>query len=772
MAAFGATVVKIERPPNGDWTRSTEPSLPGVSTSEASTLFLHLNMGKQSVVLDWQTEDGHHLLERLLDGADVVIEDWDSHSPVPRALLQEAKARHPGLIDISLTPFGTTGPYAAWKSTPLVNLALGGFLYLSGDEDREPLMLPGHQSEHLLGLHGFIGAMMSLWKRDADGRARYAEVSEVESLAALHQFTLVMHTYSGLVRRRHGARWENQGNYGRYPIALLPCKDGYMSYAVSTEGQWEMLFPMIGRPELNEEHRFADVADRKKHLDEIDALLIDWMKDKTRQEIFEFAAGTWSEPASPLLELSEVLEDPQLRLREFFTDVDHPDAGVLTYPTVPFRMTAMQPTFSRAPRLGEHTQTAAMAYEGRPSRASASSHLEERSGGVLDDVRIVDLTRVWAGPLATRILGDFGADIVKISDPRALLDRTSGLSNKLNRNKPSISLRLDQDAGREAFLELVAVSDVVVENFRPRVMRNFGLTYEDLRKVRPDIVMCSMPGYGTQGSYAEYPAFGPSVEATTGLSSMMGYEDGPPRTSAFAYPDPIAGLNAVVAIMAALRHRRYTGHGQFIDLALSEGTICQIGEYIAAHSRTGLQPPRRGNQHPDHAPYGVYPASGDDNWVAVCVTSDEQWRALCDTMGSPVLRNDPRFAERAERRRNATEVDAIVAGWTAGRDAAHVMETLQAVEIAAGLVANNRQLLEDPHLNDRGFFVELEEPDVGPKVYDGQAIKMEGMDPSTWVPSERLGESSFRILEELLGLSITDIESLERREIIGVFRED
>ena len=205
---------------------------------------------------------------------------------------------------------------------------------------------------------------------------------------------------------------------------------------------------------------------------------------------------------------------------------------------------------------------------------------------------MLDLTWVWAGPLATRIMGDFGAEVIKISDPRVPLDRLSGTNNKLNRNKVNLALRLDREEGRAVFLELVATSDVVVENFRPRVMRDFGLTYERLREVRPDIVMCSMPGFGTTGEYADYPAFGPSVEAMTGLPSMMGYEGGEPRTSALAFPDPVAALNSVAAIMTALHHRRQTGEGQFIDLALTEGPICQIGEHVAAYSRTGHQPPR------------------------------------------------------------------------------------------------------------------------------------------------------------------------------------
>ncbi len=774
LAGFGANVIKIERPPDGDWTRTAEPRLPRVRASEAGALFLHLNMGKRSALLDWHTGRGENALKRLISDADVLLEDWDAATLERMGIANGVDALNPRLIDLSLTPFGASGPYSDWATTPLVSLALGGFLYLSGDEDREPLTIPGRQPEYVAGLHGYGGAMIALWERERTGRGRRVEVSEIETLASLHQFTTVMHTYGGVVRGRHGARWENKGNYGRYPITILPCRDGYVSFAVSTEGQWDLLFPMVGLPELLDDPRFDTFAERRQHADVIDAILIDWMKDKTRREVFEFAAGDWSEPASPLLELSETLNDQQLRHRGLFTEVEHPDAGALTYPTVPFRMSATQPEFRPAPRLGEHTDEIlnAVSTSQKPTPSVSNKAPAWRNDGPLSDVRILDLTRVWAGPLATRILADFGAEVIKISDPRVPIDRAGGTNNKLNRNKTNIALRLDRESGRDAFLELAATSDVVVENFRPRVMNNFNLTYQTLREVRPDIVMCSMPGFGTTGKYADYPAFGPSVEAMTGIPSMMGYEGGPPRTSALAYPDPVSALNSVAAIMTALNHRRRTGQGQFIDLALIEGPICQIGEYIVAHSRTGIQPPRVGNSHPDHAPHGVYPALGEDEWIAICVMSDAEWVELCGLMTRPELANSPEFSHSSERRRNASRLDPMIAEWTRQRDGARLAAALQDVGIAAGRAAKNYQLLADPHLAERGFFVEIEEPDVGGKVYPGQAVRMPGLNPSAWRPSARLGEHTDRILSGLLGMSDKRISRMEQDETIGIFHPD
>ena len=500
------------------------------------------------------------------------------------------------------------------------------------------------------------------------------------------------------------------------------------------------------------------------------------MKDKTRQEVFAYAAGDWSEPASPMLYLSETLADEQLARREFFVEVEHPDAGYLIYPTVPFRMSETQPEFGPAPALGQHTDDILSAVASPPKYSAGTAEKSQsrmtKNKGPLSDIRILDLTRVWAGPLATRILADFGAEVIKISDPRVPIDRAGGTNNKLNRNKPNLALRLDHDSGRDAFLELVKTADVVVENFRPRVMNNFDLTYQNLREVRPDIVMCSMPGFGTTGKYANYPAFGPSVEAMTGIPSMMGYEGGPPRTSALAYPDPVSALNSVAGIMTALNHRRRSGQGQFIDLALIEGPICQIGEFIVTHSRTGIQPPRVGNSHPEHAPYGVYPAKGEDEWIAICVMSDSEWGEICGLMGRPELADSEEFSNSSARRRNAEILDAIVAEWTRQQDGAELAATLQAMDIAAGRAAKNYQLLADPHLNARGFFVEIEEPDMGTKVYPGQAIAMSGMDRSSWIHAARLGEHTEEILSELLGMSDTRISQMEKSETIGVFHPD
>ena len=390
--------------------------------------------------------------------------------------------------------------------------------------------------------------------------------------------------------------------------------------------------------------------------------------------------------------------------------------------------------------------------------------------GPLSNIRILDLTRVWAGPLALRMLADFGAEVIKISDPRVPVDRESGTNNKLNRNKLGLALRLDEPEGRQLLLDLTNISDVVIENFRPRVMRNFDLTYEDLKTVKPDIIMCSMPGFGSEGEYAEYPAFGPSVETMTGISSLMGYPGGPPMVSGIAYPDPLAAMNGAGALMSALLHRQRTGQGQFIDLALSEGPVCQIGEHIVAFSRTGTQPRRIGNTHPDHAPYGVYPCSDDDQWIAICVTSDNQWAILQKLMGNSDG-DDSRFASSASRVSHRAELDELVGQWSVKHDSRELTVTLQSLNIAAGAAVNNWQMLEDPHMNQRGFMMDIDEPDLGVKRYPGQAIRLSSTPATKQNPSPQLGEHTRQLLHNLLSMSNAEIDRHAEQGIIGLMKE-
>ena len=388
----------------------------------------------------------------------------------------------------------------------------------------------------------------------------------------------------------------------------------------------------------------------------------------------------------------------------------------------------------------------------------------------LSDIRVIDMTRVWAGPLGSRIFADFGAHVIRVSDPRTSEQGLSLMDRELNRNKPNLAVRLDIDEGRDIFLELVAVSDVVVENFRPRVMPNLDLGYEALSKVNPGIVLCSISGFGATGPYSTYPSLGTAAEAQSGIVSMLGYPGELPLPTGLAYADPLSGLNMVAAVMNALTHKRETGLGQFIDHSLADSPVGVLGEYVAGFSVTGRAPGPSGNRFKEDAPSRAYAASGDDNWVAVSVTSDDDWCALRRAMGDPETLGKPEYATADGRRLHEDAVDAAIAAWMRDRDPREAMERLQAEGVPAGLVAKNRDVLSDPHLSARGLFVELDEPQFGPKRYAGIHIPGNSLDVRQWKPASEIGQDSEAVLGELLGYGGERIEHLQSNGVVGVPR--
>ena len=387
------------------------------------------------------------------------------------------------------------------------------------------------------------------------------------------------------------------------------------------------------------------------------------------------------------------------------------------------------------------------------------------SNGSLSGLRVLDLTRVWAGPLATRIYGDYGADVIKVSDPRVPLVTENGLNSKLNRNKRNIGLRLDKSEGRDIFLELTSISDVVIENFRPRVMRNLGLTYEILIQTNPHIVMCSMPGFGLEGPYAEYPAFGTTAEALAGIPGLTGYDSSLPISSGMAYGDPVSGLNAVGILLTALRQRNLTGRGQFLDIALAASPACNLGEFFGASSSNGYQPEINGNKSIQYCPHGVYKTKGDDEWIAVSVIDETAWCALVDIIGDTDLESE-KYLLLDNRKKDEDLIDGRLSAWFESKESNNVMIQLQNSGVSAGSVSNNRQLLSDPHLNDRGFFADMYEPRFGLKRYDGQSILGNFVDKSNWMTTRDVGESSKEILVELLGYTKADCKKLEKEETV------
>ena len=356
LSAMGATVVKLEQPPKGDWSRSIGPFADGVESLENSTLFLYNNMGKKSVLFDFESKDSILRINHMLKDFDILLEDFDVRFRIDKDLdVNYFVGNHRDLIEINLTPFGLSGPYARWKSTPLVQLALGGYLTLTGFSDREPLMLPGYQPDYLTGMNAYNAVQIALLERDTTGFGQFIEMSMLETLANLHQYPLHM---------GNGLRIRNGNKPARFcgledllcGLTTVPAGDGYVTFAAGSEEVWSLLCVMIEEDGTKDKVQSDGFKGTAEHCEEADRALVDWMRERTKLQVFHEANEGWSIPVAPILTLEEVLSDPQYVHRGLFQNTAHPTLKNLTFPKISFTSSSGIGPVSRPPTLGEHTE--------------------------------------------------------------------------------------------------------------------------------------------------------------------------------------------------------------------------------------------------------------------------------------------------------------------------------------------------------------------------------------------------------------------------------
>ncbi|MFA5366942.1 MAG: CoA transferase [Dehalococcoidia bacterium] len=418
--------------------------------------------------------------------------------------------------------------------------------------------------------------------------------------------------------------------------------------------------------------------------------------------------------------------------------------------------------------------------------------MSSKRGGALAGVRIIDLSQVFAGPYATKLLADMGAEIIRVECaarsgrggalPRMKPGGDFGASfpggdtgersynrfayyNEVNRNKYAITIDLSRPRGVEVFKRLVKISDVVVENFSPRVMPNFGLDYGALKEVNPKIIMVSISAYGKDGPYRDCVSYGEGIEAMSGLSKLTAYPDGAPLKPGVAYADAAAGLHAAFAILAALRYRQIKGVGQHIDLSMRESLTPLLGEAFMDYQMNHRPVRPIGNQHSRIAPHGCYRTKGRDKWIAIAIESDGEWQALCRVMGNPQWSRDSKFDTNDSRLAHRDEFDELIGKWTGSYDHIELAEMLQSHGIKAGAVLDAAELVNDPHLKERGFFVEVDHPEAGKHIMPGVSWKMSRTPGRIERPAPCFGQHNRYVFGELLGMSDDEIDQLAREGV-------
>ena len=419
-----------------------------------------------------------------------------------------------------------------------------------------------------------------------------------------------------------------------------------------------------------------------------------------------------------------------------------------------------------------------------PRSADCKATLERESRRLpvgkypLERFRVIDFGTVIAGPLAARIFADMGAEVIKVetssrldalrmsADNFAKDPEKDPMYHTINRNKLCATVDLTNPQGRDLLRHLATVSDVVIENFSPRVMSGLGLDYNTLRRYRPDLVMISLSGAGQYGPLRDLPTYGPTVGALAGLDALAGYPGERALGTQGVYCDPSAAAHAAFAVLAALRHRNRTGRGQYIDLAQWETAISVTGEAIMEYTMTGRSPTALGNTHPRMAPHNTYKCKGDDKWIAVVAGSDDEWRRLCEAIGQPGMATDTRFADRFQRLHHQKELDAIIAAWTREREPYEAVEILQRAGVAASPVLDTGERFFDPQLQARGVHVEVEHPATGTDIIYGIPWKMSGTPTDIRTPAPLLGQHNGYVFGDVLGMGGDAVRQLVEQKVL------
>lgn len=778
LGDLGADVIAIE-PPTGRRARQSGPFYEGEPGVDRSLTWWSLNRNKRSAVVDLETDDGRDQFRRLAAGADVVLESYAPGYLDSLGLGHEAlAAANPGLVMVSITPFGQSGPKSGWAGSDITCFASSGAQIMYGDDDRPPVTVAVPQAYLHAGAEGAVGSLIALFGRNQGGKGQHVDVSVQTAAMMATQATVLAHGWGDAeVKRMAGGV-----NFGGIPLRFInPAKDGFVSVTFLF-GSAIGPFTQRLMAQMHAEG-FVDEATRDKDWINYTNLLLSGQEPiselmRCMGAIAEFTAAHTKEELFrmgtekgllivPVATLDEVAHSEQLASRDFWRDIDHPELGkTIRYPGPFVKSTQPIEYRRRPPLLGEHT--AEVLGE---TRGASTPQGTGTGKPPLDGVKVVDFMWVVAGPWGTRYLADYGATVVKVESPvhvdtsrtiAPFKDHVPGPERSaafatVNAGKLGMTLNLGSPEGHKLAMKLAEWADVVTESFAPGAMKKFGLDYDSLRAVNPDLIMVSSCLNGQTGPQATLAGFGTMGLHIAGFGELAGWPDRPPAGPAGAYTDYVAPKFTAAAILAALDHRNRTGEGQYIDLSQAEASQQFLAPALLDYFANGEVLSRAGNASPEHAPHGVYPVAGDDRWIAIAVTNDEQWAAFCGAIGKAEWAGDSALATAEGRVARAEALDAAVAEWTRGQDVETLEQLLQSHGIPAHRVAGSADAFSDPQLEARGHFVQVEHPELGTVPVEASRMVFSDTPAAVTRPGPTFGQDNDYVLREVLGLSEEEI---------------
>ncbi len=641
-------------------------------------------------------------------------------------------------VSVHITPFGINGPYAGLPGTELNMLAYGAIAAYVGDSDREPIAPPILLASYQAGIMAAISVIAALRRR---GLTK-VDLAESDVLATSHIAGLYsLSALVGDVARRAGPRKPNP-----YPFTILPCKDGHVSIVFLSGRQWAKLLKVMGDPAWGRDPRFANRrVNGVKHVAELDKLLSEWLRQHTKAELRDIAV-TNGIPIAPVQTIDNLLVDRQLLFRNYFATV--PTVGTpVKVPRLPFQ-------------VEELPGTGRTAGSRRPPT--------EPNAGPLAGIRVLDLGRVFSGPMAGQTMADLGADVIKVESGKKLDSSREGVPlldidpardednllpnlmphfHNVNRGKRSVVLNLSSPAGKEVLARLVADADIVIENFGAGSIERMGLPPEWFAKVRPGIILSRITICGQEGPDASLRGYAAQSTALGGLDALCAYRNEKPvGLITLNLGDVNAGLFAALATLAALRRSEITGHGASIDTSMMEAAVFHLGPLIAERQLLPEQRPMLGNDHVRFSPHGMYPTADEDEWVSVAVRDDAEWHRLCDLASLP---NEMRCLNVEQRRAARDDIARCITIWTSSKTVGEAFEMLRAARVAAAPAYSVEALRVDPHARARKAIVDVNHHILGEFPIYGTPMHAIPSIAEVRGRAPNLGEHSAEVLAEL-----------------------
>jgi crotonobetainyl-CoA:carnitine CoA-transferase CaiB-like acyl-CoA transferase len=765
LADLGADVIKVERPGRGSPTRAMAPLLDIGSDPERSGLFAYLNTNKRSIALDVTSDSDLAAVHDLMGSADALIDD---RHPAAAELLGLAEAqvhaKYPHLVLSSITPFGANAPAELQNSKSINVFHASGWGYHTPshpDPARPPLKGPGrYLADYEAGLDAALCVMSALFRQMHTGDGEFIDIAQQAVLVARSDCVLGRFITGEVSPENTRDDYDQQG-----PASMFGCADGFVYLYMTSRSHWLALEELLEHADWLDtfDDDWLEFSVTPEKVATFKRQFAEWISDRPREATAE-AAQRLGLPLVPVNGAEDLLRSPQYRHRRFFTDVTHPVLGTAPYPGPPYLLTATPARITAAaPKLGEHTVEilgALAAPRERPAvRTPQLKSPGGPRGGPLEGVRVIELTKVWAGPFTGKLLALLGAEVIKV-ECSALPEEMRAYGGtdinhapyflSINPEILSVDLDIKSAAGMAQLRELVANSDIVLNNLRPGAMERQGLGYADLAAIKPDIISVSIKMWGNDGPLGYQTGYAPSFSSLAGLAALVGYEGGPPLGANIRYGDSTVGAAAAVGAIAALLHRERTGQGQLVDVSAVEVLSSMVGDRLAEHTMTGTALGPDGNRHPDFAPHGCYPC-GDRQWISIAVATDDEWRCLCQELGATDLLADPHYATADDRQANVESLDATIAEHTISYDAADLAHRLRTSGVPAAKSATAVEVIEDPVLWERGTYRFVSDHREGQRPILGASWRLSRAPVTVERGAPDLGEDNAYVLGAILG---------------------